>query len=326
MNHSDRQGDAELASKNIDFGSILSGARRARNYSIEEVSESLKIPVQTISALENNAIEQLPAPTFTQGYIRAYARFLEISEDSIIEKYNHAVPHEPSSDLKPRSNLPDEASSQSPLIKFITLLLIFSGIAAIIFGSFQYYQKKADDIESSLENQPQSFTGNSLNSPGEQNLSIQQGPQSDKASDLQQDTTITESTVIETDENIADSSEPLTEVSSTEAILEAGNNEPANNEASNEVENKSDIIEFYAEKGSWLKVYDANDTRLFYNMLKPGKSKVLEGKAPFRITMGNAGSTRVVLNDLVVDTSNYIRGNNTAIFSISTEDETTVFH
>ena len=333
MNHSDshvaNQGESELTSQNIDFGSILSSARRAQNYSVEEVSEFLKIPVQTISALENNDIEQLPAPTFTQGYIRAYARFLEIAEDSVLEKYNHAVPHEQVTDLKPRSNLPDEASSQSPLVKLITLLLIFSGIAAVIFGSFQYYQKKAGDIESSLENQPQSFTGNSLDSPGVQNLSLKQRVQSGASAELKQEITRTEITDIgassaETDEDVVVVSEQqLTEASTAEDVNQAGNDGSASNGSTN----KNDIIEFYAEKGSWLKVYDANDSRLFYNMLKPGKSIALEGKAPFRITMGNATTTRVVLNDLDVDLSNYIiRGKNTAIISISAEDDGIVFH
>jgi len=57
-----------------------------------------------------------------------------------------------------------------------------------------------------------------------------------------------------------------------------------------------------------------------------GGSKVLEGKAPFSITMGNAGTTRVVINDLEVDIKDYIRTNNTAIFSVSTHGQDIIFH
>ncbi len=164
----------EAIDKNIDFGSLLAEARKANNYTIEEVSEHLKINAGIITALETNDKEALPAATFTQGYIRAYAKFLEISEDTVLDIYKHAVPHDDVSDLKPRSNLPGEASSQSPLIKATTILLIIAGIAAIGFGSFQYYQEKAGVMESELDTKEDSFTGNSLDSPGSRPLSIKQ--------------------------------------------------------------------------------------------------------------------------------------------------------
>ena len=89
---------------------------------------------------------------------------------------------------------------------------------------------------------------------------------------------------------------------------------------------KDDIIEFFAKNGSWMEVRDANKTRLFYNMVPVGGSKVLEGKAPFSITMGNAKTTRVVINELEVDLTEYIRSNNTANFSVSTNGQNIIFH
>lgn len=322
MDHSASHAENEVTEQNIDFGSVLSGARRAKNYTIEEISESLKIPAHTISALESNNLEQLPAPTFAQGYIRAYTKFLEISEDTVLERYNRAVPHEQVSDLKPRSNLPGEASSQSPLIKLITLLLVFAGIAALIFGGFQYYQEKADDIESLLENKPSSFTGNSLDSPGEQPLLIKQNARLDEDSDqliLDKAESDSASVYVSGQEDgetagyvVVDGEVKYNTVTDTSI------------EAADAV--KNDTLEFYAGKDSWIEVRDANNTRLFYNVLKAGKSAALEGDAPFRITMGNAKSTRVLINGFEADVTTYIRPNSTAVFSVSTEDDNIIFH
>ena len=83
MSHSesntDNTSDADMVDKNTDFGSLLAEARKAKNFTIDEMSGYLKIPSHMITALEASDKEALPAPTYTQGYIRAYAKFLEIS-------------------------------------------------------------------------------------------------------------------------------------------------------------------------------------------------------------------------------------------------------
>ena len=312
--------DGDMVEKNTDFGSLLSAAREAKNFTIDEISGHLKIPAVTIKALETNDIAALPAPTFAQGYIRAYAKFLEMSEDEVLDVYNLAVPHDDVSDLKPRSNLPGEANSQSPLIKTITILLIIAGIAAIVFGSFQYYQEKANVMESELESKQQNFTGGSLDSPGENRFSIKQNARLTEDGEL----IVGRSEEIGTEESSAEQGDD-----ESRAVQENGDSletvsEGVENGVS--IEKTVDIIEIYAEIGAWVEVRDANKSRLLYNMLPAGDSKVLEGQAPFSVSMGNAKTTRVVINGLEVDVTGYIRSNNTANFKVSTEEQNIIFH
>jgi len=312
---------SEQTDNNINFGSLLAEARKARNFTVEEISENLKIPVRTIVALEANDNASLPAPTFTQGYIRAYAKFLEMSEHEVLTAYNRAVPHENTSDLKPRSTLPNEANSQSPLIKTITLLLIVSVIAAIGFGGFRYYQKKANVMENELEAKQQNFTGDSLDSPGAHRLSIKQDVRvSDDA--LAADTNkrgTFEHAVELTGSRNADVTADAIEAIEAKA-------EYAQSKTGSDVDNHVDTIEIFAENGSWVEVRDANKSRLLYNMLPVGGSRVLVGRAPFSVTMGNAKTTRVVVNDIEVDVSDYIRSTNTASFKVSTQGQNVIFH
>ncbi len=93
--------DSEVINKNTDFGSVLEVARKLQNYSIDDISEQLKIPAQAIAAIETNDINALPPPTFTQGYIRTYAKFLEIPEENILNIYSQAVPQDRAANLKP---------------------------------------------------------------------------------------------------------------------------------------------------------------------------------------------------------------------------------
>jgi cytoskeleton protein RodZ len=90
--------------------------------------------------------------------------------------------------------------------------------------------------------------------------------------------------------------------------------------------NGSDIIEIFAEQGSWMEVRDANKSRLLYNTLPAGGSRVLKGQAPFSISMGNARTTRVLINDLEIDLTGYISSKNVANFKVSTQGQEIIFH
>jgi cytoskeleton protein RodZ len=87
-----------------------------------------------------------------------------------------------------------------------------------------------------------------------------------------------------------------------------------------------DVLKIYAELGSWMEVHDASAVRLYYNMIAKGGSKTLLGQAPFRVSLGNAKTTKLVINDIVIDMSKYIRKNNTARFTVSTKQQRVIFH
>jgi cytoskeleton protein RodZ len=304
--------DGDVEQKNTDFGSVLAEARKAQNYTLEDIYEHLKIPLHVLREIEANDLDALPSPAYTQGYIRAYAKFLEISEENVLQLYNLSAPHKTVSSLKRRSYLPDQASSQSPLVKIITAVLVLAGIAVAIVGSYQYYQKKAGVMESKLESRPQRFTGNSLDSPGEQSIDIKKNARlTDEDELIVEKSEPSESKPIERVTNTADQTETaviIEEVDSSTAV------------------NGNDIIEIHAEKGSWMEVRDASESRLLYNTVPVGGTKVLVGHAPFSISMGNARSTRVLINDLEIDVSEYIRTNNTVSFKVSTQGQNVVFH
>ena len=293
MNNSDNDPDHKPEENNTDFGSVLAVARKSQKYSIDDVCAQLKIPPRIIAAIENNDIAALPEATFTQGYIRSYARFLEISEESVLAIYNKAVPHDLSRKLKPRSNLPNETNSKSPLMKVVTSLLIIAGITAAIYGSFQYYQEKADAMkterETERESKERSFTGNSLDSPGGnsqdfqslniQPMKIQQTARLTENGELiveqpavNEKKEITQMPVI--DEPVADVVAVNTVmVDSREAAVEVVDEtlapvpEQTTTEEGQQTVPDVDVLKIYAEQGSWMEVHDASKTRLFYNMI-----------------------------------------------------------
>ena len=117
------------------FGDKLRREREMRGVNLEEISESTKISRRHLESLEKEDFDSLPGGVFNKGFVRAYARYLGISEDQAVADYvavagDDAVPEdkfplevhkEPNRELNPKnSNLP--------------LLLAVAALVAVTIG------------------------------------------------------------------------------------------------------------------------------------------------------------------------------------------------
>ncbi len=62
----------------------LQRAREAVGITQREVADALHLPISTIDAIEHGDKTRLPAHVFTRGYVRAYAKLLELDPDPLI--------------------------------------------------------------------------------------------------------------------------------------------------------------------------------------------------------------------------------------------------
>ena len=69
-------------------GARLREAREAANITVEKIATSLLLDSDTIRALEADAFDRLPAPTFVRGYLRGYARVVGLPAGPILEMYD----------------------------------------------------------------------------------------------------------------------------------------------------------------------------------------------------------------------------------------------
>ena len=141
---------------------------------------------------------------------------------------------------------------------------------------------------------------------------------------------LTEDQVLtEDDEKAIEHSDPLTSQAPESQIESAQITADSSDEVISEQDEsipQEDVIKILAEQGAWMEVRDATRARLLYNMVPSGGSKILQGTGPFRISMGNARSTRVLINDIEIDFTRYISSKNTASFTVSIEGESIIFH
>jgi transcriptional regulator with XRE-family HTH domain len=78
---------SELAS----FGEELRREREIRGISLKEISDATKISKRFLEAIEKNDHRTLPAPVFTRGFVREYARYLGLNAEEIVNRYNFAA-------------------------------------------------------------------------------------------------------------------------------------------------------------------------------------------------------------------------------------------
>lgn len=69
------------------LGQRLRAAREAAGMSLADVSENTRVPERMLVSIEAGAYEALPAPTFTGGFIRSFAREVGLSEAEAAAQY-----------------------------------------------------------------------------------------------------------------------------------------------------------------------------------------------------------------------------------------------
>jgi cytoskeleton protein RodZ len=71
----------------ISIGEELKREREFREISLREISDSTKINIRMLEAIEKDDFSSLPGGIFNRNFIRAYANFIGLDPEVIIRKY-----------------------------------------------------------------------------------------------------------------------------------------------------------------------------------------------------------------------------------------------
>lgn len=66
----------------------LASIRRNRGLSLEQISQTTKISVRALQAIEEGEFKKLPGGIYNTSYIRQYARSIEFDESEILAYYH----------------------------------------------------------------------------------------------------------------------------------------------------------------------------------------------------------------------------------------------
>jgi cytoskeleton protein RodZ len=65
-------------------GPALKSARERLGVTVREVADALNLPLHVVEAMEANEFDRLPQPVFARGYLRSYAKLLELDPNALV--------------------------------------------------------------------------------------------------------------------------------------------------------------------------------------------------------------------------------------------------
>jgi|TARA_B110000116_G_scaffold65329_1_gene56022 cytoskeletal protein RodZ len=244
-------------------GQLLSEARKKKRLRYKRLSSELNIPEKYLQALEEEDYEVMPGgDPYIKGYLRAYAKKLELDPDFIIEKYLQ--------NLKSDKNTPNKQiiKLESKLLPFKKYIL---PIVFLLFFSFFIYFSSCSQNDQ-LQNAPENFY--------------------DKGSDEVKTTSRAKIKV--------DNDTDILEENKEKILFNKTITKPVEILATEAPIVLEDLLQFYFPEECWVEVYNESE-RLVFKLAKAGTSLEVNSKGPFKIKIGNANYATLRFNGIVID-------------------------
>jgi cytoskeletal protein RodZ len=61
--------------------------REQRKMSVEEVSRATRVPIASVERIETDRFDELPGEVFVRGFLKSYARALNVPADDVLARY-----------------------------------------------------------------------------------------------------------------------------------------------------------------------------------------------------------------------------------------------
>ncbi len=147
------------------IGNILREAREARGATLAAVNEQIKIQEKYLVAMEGGRFDELPTPVHARGYLKNYAKYLELDPQPLLDSYQNGLQNggrrvRKSEDgvVPPRDGNPffnpvnmelNPSQNQQTGDSMLRIIIIVALIAAILLVASRFFV--ADGREFSLE-------------------------------------------------------------------------------------------------------------------------------------------------------------------------------
>ncbi|WP_409315204.1 RodZ domain-containing protein [Pseudomonas putida] len=317
-------------------GELLRLAREKRDWSQAEVARKLNLTVSSLNHVETGAFDKLPGHTFARGYIRAYAKLMDLDQAALVDAFDrYTGTHAKGSDVHSLGRIEEPVRLSHNILRGVSLLLL----VAVVGGGFFWWQDQGslrgkELAKIALEHvEVESADGTTqihpLDEPEDQAVSAGQQPESAPLALEQgaaeqpaaaEQAPVTSEAVIATAPAPAQqapvqpapaaSPTPVTPpVQATAAPAPAPAPAPAvaaAEPAAVPAGSAKVAIQFTAD--CWTQVSDGNGKVLFSAIKRKGDNLELTGKPPFAVRLGFARGAQVSYNGQAVDVAPFTSG------------------
>lgn len=329
----------------LTLGATLAAARNAKKLALKDVSNNLRLSVKQIEALESDDFSSLPQPMITRGFIRNYARLLELEAEPLLASYRALVPEDVPSALNVQTSSHQVLLSKNGQFKFkffigATLALLL-GLAWFFYTNFlpKLLEKHAERTAELEESKSTNITTEQVPALPELALpAAERLPEAEpaKVAEVVADLPAEAGVVTAQTNNASEvltPTPPKTKEASVDfntlkenaarnaaAPASAASQTTSNTALATTATSKSGLqadnaisavksVTIAASAQSWVRVTDKTGAVVFEKMLQANSEDGFNGLPPFKMLIGNANATKVSFLGQPVDLTAKTRNN-----------------
>ena len=264
-------------------------AREAQGMTQAQAAQRLHLSLTYLQSLDADDYERLPEATFVKGYLRNYARLLGLPADEIANTFQQMVNDDV---LDKPLQLPSIAPPPSAWRKPVLIALALAVLVALLWALWPASgelpalpeQTPATEQEAELENMNDSVGAQPSGGAADGFDGMDSGA-APASADLDGEG-ITDDGMQDDETDASAASDPQADGSSAEQSDDGSSMLAANG---------LDRLLLSFTSNCWIEVTDATGRTLRQGEQSGGASLMLDGKAPFSLTLGNAGAVDELL-------------------------------
>lgn len=313
--------DRNASESSTGPGHRLGKARAARQLTIDAVAAQLRVDAKVIDALERDDYAHLPSAVFVRGYLRAYARLVDLPAEPLIEAFDRRTTQAPPPLVLPTAIGPD-IEPRRGYARW--LMLAFALLALALF--YQWWRSEetppaeshslatVSPVPTSVPASPAPAApagGQAIAEPTPAVPATAPGMPLENLYDSPADESVTSSsTSSSTPAN--KSASPATLASKATTVSPT----PATPTSAASVAGGAADLVLQFKADSWVVVRDATGRALLQGVGKSGSRHVLQGKPPLQVTLGNSPAVEVEYRGQRFDQSRYNAPSRIARFTL----------
>lgn len=306
-------------------GNILKAARESQGLSIHEVCSHLRLGPKQIQAIEQDDFDKLPQPSIVRGFIRNYAKLLNIDVAPVLEAYQRMVPSTAPLPLSVRSNAspsiidkPARTIRPQRILTFFIFLILAAILAYFYINHIKPQALKNASLALDVDEISET-TGQEINVPAPMTDPVTSPVASADATTPEN--AVAPSTLPATEPAAgipaevapAAVAEPASTPSSTSDSTIVSTPTPAANNVVESTTLKSAdpqkaILVFKVTEDSWVRIEDMQGKKVLSEVLTAGSEHNVTAEKPVNVIVGHAQGTQLTIDNQPYDLTQATRG------------------
>ena len=293
----------------IGPGQLLSEAREKAGYSQQYVADKLNFRRALVEDIENDIFDKSLPSTYNRGYLRNYAKLVEISVDEVLSSYEmlgHAQVQ--GAEMQSFSKI-TKKQAENNLLMWISYLILALLIGSTAMWWLQGEKSSLDATNSktttpteSLESQSSEMASENSEQVGLVEQNTEAGEEQLEALKIENEQPVIEVPVTENELG----AEVALDSNLTESVEQVGD---AQTQLVEEEPVTLSQVTFLFSGDCWVNIYDATGERVAWGVKKTGYEMKIEGIAPFQVTLGKPELVTINFRGTPVDLSAFNKEN-----------------